>query len=255
MRLFARTPQLLILPVPLLQRFTAGMVDSLNAEISLGTVTNMDEGVRWLGYSYLFVRMRKNPLLYGMTAAEVEQDPLLGSKRHALINNAAKRLVEVQMVKFDQDLGTFTPTDLGRIAARYYIRDASIEIFNKMFRPRMSEADVLALISASVEFAQVQVRENEIEELKKLMETSCPCQVRGGTDSSAGKVNVLLQSYISKAYIEDFALVSDTGYVSQNAGRIVRALLDIALAKRWAPVSLVLLNMSKAIEREFHDGT
>ncbi|GAA5954365.1 hypothetical protein JCM8115_004564 [Rhodotorula mucilaginosa] len=234
---------------PIESKFTAGLVDSLNAEISLGTVTNTDEGVRWLGYSYLFVRMRKNPLVYGMTAAEVEQDPLLGSKRLALINNAAKRLVETQMVKFDQDLGAFTPTDLGRIAAKYYIRNDSIEIFNKLFRPRMSEADVLALIAASVEFGQIQVRENEVEELKKLMETSCPCQVKGGTDSSSGKVNVLLQSYISKAYIEDFALVSDTGYVSQNAGRIVRALLDIALAKRWAPVSLVLLNMSKSIER------
>ncbi|GAA5928999.1 hypothetical protein JCM3775_006708 [Rhodotorula graminis] len=234
---------------PIESKFIAGLVDSLNAEISLGTVTNMDEGVRWLGYSYLFVRMRKNPLLYGMVAAEVEQDPLLGSKRLALINTAAKRLVEVQMIKHDPDLGTFTPTDLGRIAARYYIRDASIEIFNKMFRPRMSEADVLALIAASVEFAQIQVRENEVEELKKLIETSCPCQVRGGTDTSGGKVNVLLQAYISRAYIEDFALVSDTGYVAQNAGRIVRALLEIAMAKRWAPVTLTLLNMSKSIEK------
>ncbi|BGP22414.1 DNA/RNA helicase, DEAD/DEAH boxtype [Rhodotorula toruloides] len=234
---------------PIESKFTNGLADSLNAEISLGTVTNMDEGVRWLGYSYLFVRMRKNPLVYGMTAAEVEQDPLLGSKRHALINNAAKRLVECQMISFDRDLGTFTSTDLGRIAARYYIRDASIEIFNKLFRPRMSEADILALIAASVEFEQIQVRESEVDELKKLIEASCPCQVKGGTESSAGKVNVLLQAYISRAYIEDFALVSDTGYVSQNAGRIVRALLEIAMAKRWAPVSLVLLNMSKAIEK------
>ncbi|BGP18968.1 hypothetical protein JCM10213_002613 [Rhodosporidiobolus nylandii] len=234
---------------PIESKFTEGLVDSLNAEVSLGTVTNMDEGVRWLGYSYLFVRMRKNPLVYGMTAAEVEQDPLLGSKRHALINNAAKRLVECQMIKFDADLGTLTSTDLGRIAARYYIRDKSIEIFNKLFRPRMSEADILALIASSVEFEQIQVRENEVEELKKLIETACPCQVKGGTESSAGKVNVLLQTYISRAYVDDFALVSDMGYVSQNAGRIVRALLDIAMSKRWAPVSMVLLSMSKSIEK------
>ncbi|GAA5916218.1 hypothetical protein JCM6882_001112 [Rhodosporidiobolus microsporus] len=234
---------------PIESKFTEGLVDSLNAEVSLGTVTNMDEGVRWLGYSYLFVRMRKNPLVYGMTAAEVEQDPLLGSKRHALINNAAKRLVETQMIKHDADLGTLTATDLGRIAARYYIRDKSIEIFNKLFRPRMSEADILALIASSVEFEQIQVRENEVEELKKLIETACPCQVKGGTESSAGKVNVLLQTYISRAYVDDFALVSDMGYVSQNAGRIVRALLDIAMSKRWAPVSMVLTAMSKSIEK------
>ncbi|GAA5924697.1 uncharacterized protein JCM15063_005710 [Sporobolomyces koalae] len=235
---------------PIESKFVAGLVDSLNAEISLGTVTNMDEGVRWLGYSYLFVRMRKNPLVYGMTADEVIEDPLLGSKRHALINNSAKRLVECDMIKFDPDLGTLACTDLGRIASRYYIRNDSIEIFNKLFRPAMSEADILGLIASSVEFAQIQVRENEVEELKTMMESdSCPCQVRGGTDSSAGKVNILLQAYISRTHVEDFALISDMGYVSQNAARIVRALLDIALARRWAPVSVKLLSMSKSIEK------
>lgn len=48
-----------------MHRFTKGMVDSLNAEISLGTVANSHEAVRWLGYTYLFVRMRKNPFQYG----------------------------------------------------------------------------------------------------------------------------------------------------------------------------------------------
>ena len=229
-------------------RFIEGLVDSINAEISLGTVTNMDEGVRWLGYSYLFVRMRKNPLIYGMVATDVEEDPLLGSKRHSLVTISAKRLVETQMIKFDPDLGTLIPTELGRIASRYYIRNASIEIFNKIFRPVMSEADVLALIASSVEFNQINVRENEVLELAKLIETVAPCQVKGGTDTSAGKVNVLLQAYISKAYIDDFALVSDMGYVAQNAGRIVRALLEIAMSKRWAPVTLALMAMSKAIE-------
>ena len=42
-----------------------GMVDALNAEISLGTVSNITEGVQWIGYTYLFVRMRRNPFVYG----------------------------------------------------------------------------------------------------------------------------------------------------------------------------------------------
>ena len=41
------------------------MVDSLNAEISLGTVSNVRDAIQWLGYTYLFVRMRMNPLAYG----------------------------------------------------------------------------------------------------------------------------------------------------------------------------------------------
>ena len=41
------------------------MADSLNAEIALGTVSNARDAVQWLGYTYLFVRMRMNPFVYG----------------------------------------------------------------------------------------------------------------------------------------------------------------------------------------------
>lgn len=30
-------------------------------QVALGTVTNIDEAVEWLSYTYLFVRMRINP--------------------------------------------------------------------------------------------------------------------------------------------------------------------------------------------------
>lgn len=64
-----------------------------------------------------------------------------------------------------------------------------------------------------------------------------------------GKVNILLQAYISQIYIEDFALVSDCAYVAQNGGRIVRALLEMAIARKWAGSAGVLMGLSKAIEK------
>jgi antiviral helicase SLH1 len=45
---------------PIESRFSAKLVDNLNAEISLGTVTTVSEAVQWLGYSFLFVRMQKS---------------------------------------------------------------------------------------------------------------------------------------------------------------------------------------------------
>ena len=67
--------------------------------------------------------------------------------------------------------------------------------------------------------------------------------------TSQGKVNILLQSYISRFGLEDFALVSDQAYVAQNAGRIIRTLLEIALSNKWARASYVLAGLSKVIER------
>ncbi|KAH7924026.1 Sec63-domain-containing protein [Leucogyrophana mollusca] len=229
-------------------QFTSGMVDALNAEISLGTVANTNEAVRWLGYTYLFVRMRKNPFQYGMSRDTPAEDPQLGQKRNELVTSAARKLADAGMIIFNATSGTFTITGVGRIAAKYYIRYLSIEIFKKEFKPKMTEADVLGMLSMSTEFDQIQVRESEVKELELLME-ACPCAVRGGTDTSQGKVNILLQGYISRLPVEDFALVSDSAYAAQNGGRIIRALLEIAISRKWANVTAALMGMSKAIEK------
>lgn len=38
-------------------------------------------------------------------------------------------------------------------------------------------------------------------------------------------------------------------YVAQNGGRILRAMLEIALSRKWATVSTVLMSLSKAVEK------
>ncbi|KAN0066073.1 putative steryl acetyl hydrolase mug81 [Thecaphora frezii] len=233
---------------PIESKFIGGLVDSLNAEVSLGTVTNIRDGVSWLGYTYLFTRMKRTPLTYGMVHEEVEDDPHLGAKRLQLVTSAAKKLVEAKMLRYDETTGHLEVTEMGRIAAKYYIGHRTIEIFNEKLRPRMTEADVLGILSLATDFEQIVPRDTEERELKKMLENA-PCQVPGGIETSPGKVNILLQAYISRTYVEDFALVSDSAYVAQNAGRIIRSLLEIALSKRWAPTTAALMGMSKAIER------
>lgn len=78
-------------------------------------------------------------------------DPQLGGKRQELIGRAIDRLSEVKMVVKDHRTDSYTTTELGRIAAKFYLRNTSVEIFNKEFRPIMSEADVLAMLSLSTE--------------------------------------------------------------------------------------------------------
>lgn len=82
---------------------------------------------------------------------DVAEDPRLGAKRNQLVTNAVRRLVDARMVNWNKSTGTLRTTDIGRIAAKYYIRLASIEVFNERFKPRMSEADVLTMLSYSTE--------------------------------------------------------------------------------------------------------
>jgi antiviral helicase SLH1 len=98
----------------------------------------------------------------GMPRDIVIDDPHLGAKRTELIVTAARKLADAGMIVFDQPTGAFTITDLGRIAARYYVRHSSVEIFNKLFRPKMSEADVLAMLSESTEVILVSTPHNSL---------------------------------------------------------------------------------------------
>lgn len=47
-----------------------------------GTVTNIREASLWLSYTYLFVRMLRNPLAYGVGWEELTADPRLEGRRY-----------------------------------------------------------------------------------------------------------------------------------------------------------------------------
>lgn len=234
---------------PIESRLAEKIVDNLNAEIALGTVTTVHEGIQWLGYSYLFVRWKKNPLHYGISWEEFAADPTLQTKRRELIIKAARRLQATQMIIFNERTESLTSKDVGRIASNFYILNNSIEIFNNLMKPRATEADVFGMLSLSAEFDSITARDNEQTELKRLREEVCPCDVAGKTDSAHAKTNILLQAWISKANFEDFALVSDSAYVAQNSARICRALFKIALNRRWGNLCQVLLSLCKSIEK------
>lgn len=234
---------------PIESRFSAKLVDNLNAEIALGTVTSIQDAVQWIGYSYLFVRMQRSPTSYGIEWAEFRDDPSLVQRRRQLAIQAAKTLQQCQMIIFNERTEELRSKDIGRIASQYYILHTSIQVFNTMMQPQATEADILKMISMSGEFDNIQSRDTEAKELTHLKHDVVPCDVEGGIDTPQSKTNILLQSYISRQQLDDFALSNDMNYVAQQSGRICRALFMLALNRRWGYQCLVLLTLCKSIER------
>jgi hypothetical protein len=76
--------------MPIESQFIKNLPDNLNAEVVLGTVASIREASTWLSYSYLYVRMTRNPLPYGLTLEELAADPHLVEYRRTLLTNAAK---------------------------------------------------------------------------------------------------------------------------------------------------------------------
>jgi activating signal cointegrator complex subunit 3 len=234
---------------PIESQFLNSLADNLNAEVCLGSVTNVKEGAKWLSYTYLYVRMKYNPLNYGITYKMLDVDPGLEIHREDLIRIAARSLDKARMLRFDEANGTLHATDLGRTASHYYIKSDTIEIMNIKLLEEMNDKEILGAISECSEFEQLKVREEEMEELDKL-HYDCVLPVMGGIENTHGKVNCLIQTYISRNHVDGFSLVSDMSYVGQNVTRIARALFEVCLKRGWPLMSGRLLNFCKSIEKQ-----
>ncbi|KAM8954511.1 activating signal cointegrator 1 complex subunit 3 isoform 1-T1 [Pelodytes ibericus] len=238
---------------PIESQFLESLSDNLNAEIALGTVTNVEEAVKWLSYTYLYVRMRANPLVYGISHKAYQMDPALEKHREQLVIEVGRKLDKARMIRFEERTGFFSSTDMGRTASHFYIKYNTIETFNELFDAHKTEGDIFAIVSKAEEFEQIKVRDEESEELEHLIHSYCELPVAGGVENGYGKINILLQTYIGRGEIDNFSLISDSAYVAQNAARIVRALFEVALRKRWPAMTYRLLNLSKVIDKRLWD--
>ncbi|RMX47508.1 hypothetical protein pdam_00002126 [Pocillopora damicornis] len=206
--------------LPIESQFINKLADNLNAEIVLGTVQNAKEAVHWLGYTYLYIRMLRNPSLYGISHDEIEKDPLLEQRRADLIHSAASQLDKNNLVKYDKKSGNFQVTELGRIASHYYCTQETIATYNSLLKPTLSEIELFRVFSLSSEFKYITVREEEKLELNKLLER-VPIPVKESIEEPSAK----------------------------SSGRLMRAIFEIVLNRGWAQLTDKCLNLCKMIDK------
>ncbi|VDM79137.1 unnamed protein product, partial [Strongylus vulgaris] len=279
---------MLIRQAPIESQFFKRIHDNLNAEIALGepindivllkylisnlgTVSNIDEAVTWLTYTYYYTRAIQNPIAYGLPHTILDKDPDLRQHLTRMVTDVA------ELFQILTRLNAFVhATDLGRIASNFYIKYETIEMLNETGLPVslsafMPDDMVIALISMATEFSQLKasqqlfvlflgpliaklIREEECLDLEELISCGCVLPLRGGGLASiAGKVNVLLQSHISRTFVRSFSLSSESLYVQQNASRLCRGIFEIALRKGWAQAANAFLTMSKSIEKRIRE--
>jgi pre-mRNA-splicing helicase BRR2 len=234
--------------LPIESQMISKLPDIMNAEIVMGNIRNREDAVTWLGYTYLYVRMLRNGSLYGVTYEDAEDDPYLIQKRIDFVHAAANGLDKCNLIKYDRKTGKFQGTELGRIASYYYISHISMATYNQHLKPSMSLIDLFRVFALSDEFKLLPVRSEEKVELTKLLER-VPIPVKESVDEPTAKVNVLLQAYISQLKLEGFALMSDMVYVTQSAGRILRAIFELCLKRGWAQLSRKALDLCKMVEK------
>ncbi|KFO11060.1 putative ATP-dependent DNA helicase HFM1, partial [Balearica regulorum gibbericeps] len=202
------------------------LVEHLNAEIVLHTVTDVTVALEWIRSTFLYIRALKNPTHYGFSSG---LDKIgIEAKLQELCLKNLNDLSSFDLIRMDE-ANNFKPTETGRLMAWYYIAFDTVKQF---FTIKGTETlnELITMISNCTEFLDVKLRTNEKKILNTLNKDKDKITIRfpmeGKIKTREMKINCLIQAQLGCIPIQDFTLTQDTGRIFRNGLRVTRWLSD-----------------------------
>ncbi|HET7325033.1 MAG TPA: DEAD/DEAH box helicase [Halococcus sp.] len=178
---------------------TADLDTHLNAEISMGTIHDVDDVMDWLETTFGYVRARN--------AGTVEN--LRERVRETLSELRNRGFVEIE----DRQVSA---TPLGTLASAYYLRLQTAHRFWDLAGTDPSMEKILETVARSAEFDSVNARRAERDAISSVLDT------RNDLEPGTRKVLAILES--STRGSTPTELSSDAWVIRQNALRLLAAL-------------------------------
>ncbi|NWU38267.1 HFM1 helicase, partial [Hylia prasina] len=196
------------------------LVEHLNAEIVLHTVTDVSVALEWIRSTFLYIRALKNPAHYGFSSGLDKVG--IEAKLQELCLKNLNDLSSFDLIRMDE-ANNFKPTETGRLMAWYYIAFDTVKQF---FTIKGTETlnELIRMISNCTEFVDVKLRTNEKKILNTLNKDKDKITIRfpmeGRIKTREMKVNCLIQAQLGCIPIQDFTLTQDTGRIFRNGLRV-----------------------------------
>lgn len=207
------------------------LVEHMNAEVGLGTITDIDSAKTWLRSTFLYVRLKRNPAHYKFDQRRGPEstDKDLGEICETnidLLHQAGLVLKHESRLKC---------SELGNAMTRYYIKFMTMQTILGL-EEKASVSHVLFVLSQSQEFKDVRFRSGEkglYKELNKLVKYPLKEELL----SAFHKAYILIQFEIgmmefpAEANFQKYktTLMQDKSLIFQHCHRVIRCIIDSKL--------------------------
>nr|XP_028588650.1 probable ATP-dependent DNA helicase HFM1 isoform X2 [Podarcis muralis] len=208
------------------------LIEHLNAEIVLHTITDVNIALEWIRSTFLYIRALKNPAHYGFPTG-LDRSGIEAKLQELCLKNL-NDLSAFDLIKMDDKL-YFKPTETGRLMAWYYI---AFDTMKKCFTIHGNETlqELVTLISSCNEFSDIKLRTNEKKILNTLNKDKNRISIRypmeGKIKTREMKVNCLIQAQLGCIPIQDFTLTQDIGKIFRNGIRLTKWLSEFLASRQ-----------------------
>ncbi|KAL8428509.1 hypothetical protein ACSSS7_007174 [Eimeria intestinalis] len=192
-----------------------------------------------------------NPNYYGLQGTSHQH---LSDYLSELVESTVHTLEQAQCVaeKNEVDL---EPLNLGLISAFYYVKVATIELFNRSLAPTSKRRALLEILSAAAEFGSLPLRPGEETVLKGIAQR-IGLKLPANTDFSKAstKALILLHAHCQRTTLPS-DLVADQKQVLEPCVRLLHALVDVIASNGWLIPALAAMEISQAlVQAMLHGG-
>ncbi|KAJ6259774.1 ATP-dependent DNA helicase MER3 [Drechslerella dactyloides] len=231
------------------------LTEHLNAEIGLGTITDLESAKQWLRSTFFYIRMKANPAFYGFKADMIE------TELENIVERDIAALEEMGFVEYQQsELKCLEPGDA---MARYYIKFETMKNIMEL-KEKAKTSEILTCISEADEFKEFRIRSGEKAVLKEINNSpNMKWPVKVDISSPFHKANILIQFEIG---CMDFptteglqkyraTLLQDKAMIFQQLHRLVRCICDIKVFLRDAVSCRNALELARCIEAKVWENS
>lgn len=135
------------------------MSEHLNAEVALGTITDIGSALTWLKYSFLIVRVQKEPAKYGLS---IRSGDSVEEHLQKLVLKYISLLADAGALVLDDDM-SLSSTEIGRTMAKWSIAYETVKLLKDSVQRNkgLSPGDLLLQLGHAKEFSDIVLRNNE----------------------------------------------------------------------------------------------
>ncbi|KAK0710243.1 hypothetical protein B0T26DRAFT_743356 [Lasiosphaeria miniovina] len=227
------------------------LIEHLNSEICLRTITDLPSAKGWLSGTFLSVRLRRNPDHYQLTGS-MSNPSQIDNRLEEICERDIKLLQEAEVVT---DGETFECTEYGRSMSRYMVEFTTMKLLLQIPRAAGTET-LITILSQASEFKDFRMKPAERTMFREINQSPLMMYpIRDAIGQTSHKISLMVQAHLGSVQYPDsketsklkHQLMVERKAVFERLQRLVRAVADCKRHDRDAVGTRNALELTRAL--------
>jgi ATP-dependent DNA helicase HFM1/MER3 len=234
----------------------SNLIDHVNAEIGLGTITSASTAKRWLSGTFLYVRLKHNPEHYKIDGDASGRN--LEERLELICNKVISLLQEHDLV---HNTNRLQCTEFGDAMARYYLRFETMKTLLTLPQ-QATTSEILSALAQATEFGDIRFRAGEKATYKTLnQDSSIKFPIPVNLDAPAHKISLIIQAVLgaidlpSEEQKQRMDFSTARGVIFSNVQRLIRCVVDCQLHLRDSVTVRNALTLARSLSAQVWDDS